>query len=75
MSLAANSNIEPEEVKRREYYGIGALLLGLFSLIGGVVGLVFLIPAGLTLLCLGAAVTAMGVVVLSKTPCVVALPD
>lgn len=40
-------NIAPEQVERREYYGIGALLLGLFSLIRGGVGMVFLLPVGL----------------------------
>jgi hypothetical protein len=75
LSLAINSNIEPEQVKRREYYGIAALLFGLLNLTGGIVGLILLVPLGLTLLCLGAAAIATGVFVLSNIPCMVALPD
>ncbi len=67
--------MNPKQVKRREYFGLAGLTLGLLNVIAGIVGLLFLLPLGLTLVGLGSALTAAGVFVLTRIPDVLATPD
>ena len=68
------TEFDPEQIKRREYMGIGALIAGVVCLIAGFVGMIFLTYIGLALLTAGTAATITGVHVLSSIPNVLALP-
>ena len=62
----------PEQIKRREYIGLAAFIIGLINLFAGTIGLLFLSPVGLALIGLGAACTASGIFILDSIPNVVA---
>ncbi len=63
--------MNPDEVKRREYLGLGALVLGLLNVITGLTCLLFSMPLGLTFLGFGVGITAAGIFVLTKIPDVI----
>lgn len=71
MSLTIN----PQQIKRREYLGLGGLIFGLISVLAGAVSLLFLIPLGLTVIGLGSALVAAGIFILDNIPDVIALGD
>ena len=63
--------MNPQQVKRREYLGLGALIIGLLHVVAGLVSLLFSMPIGLVVLGLGAALLTAGTLVLSNIPDVV----
>ncbi len=67
--------MNPEQIKRREYYGLGTLLGGIVLVFAGIGCLLFSLLVGLLLLGLGAAAAITGLLVLHRIPDVVGQPD
>lgn len=67
--------MDPEEVKRREYLGLVALVLGIVFFLAGLTCLAYLAAIGLALIAFGAALTVVGINVLKGIPDVIPSPD
>ncbi len=67
--------LEPEEVKRREYFGISVFILGLICLIAGLVALAFMSSMGVAFLATGTVASLTGPYLLTSIPIVAALPE
>jgi hypothetical protein len=67
--------LNPDQVKRREYVGLGAFIFGAIDLIAGILLLLVGVHAGLWLAILGAVIAAAGTHVLMKIPDLIGSSD
>ena len=63
--------MNPDEIKRRELFGLSSLMLGVFGCLCGLASLLFSMPIGLLLFGLGAGLTAAGLFTLNNIPDVI----
>ena len=75
MSQLAQQIINPQYIKKREYQGLGALLLGTLLAVCGLASLFFLMPLGLVLFGMGAAALTAGIYILNQIPDVLCQMD
>jgi hypothetical protein len=67
--------MDPQEVKRREYLGLTALVLGSVLSLAGLACLLYLASIGLVLIALGAGLIVAGMTILKRIPAIVPSPD
>jgi hypothetical protein len=66
--MSMSFTINPTQIKRREYIGLAGLSVGLITAVAGIVSLLFLLPLDLSLIAVGSAAFAGGVLVLMHIP-------
>ena len=67
--------VNPDDIKRREQWGLSVLVTGIVLTLVGLGALLMNVTVGLLLLSVGVALTATGVFVLMKIPDVVGQPE
>ncbi|MEM9623847.1 MAG: hypothetical protein AAF993_19550 [Pseudomonadota bacterium] len=67
--------MNPSQIKRREYAGLGALLSGVVILLSGLLCLLISLPISLLLMGLGAALGIAGLTILHNIPDVIGQPE
>jgi len=67
--------MNPTQIKRREYFGLSALIVGVVLLLAGVLCLMISLPISLLLLGLGVATGVAGLAVLHNIPDVIGQPE
>ncbi len=67
--------LEPEEVKRREYFGMALFVFGVLSLAAGIVSFVFTMPLAAALTCGGVLAMLCGPMLLARIPIVAKIPE
>ncbi len=67
--------LEPEEVKRREYFGMAMFVFGVLSVIAGIVSFVFDMPLGAMLTSAGLFAMISGPLLLESIPIVAKIPE